>query len=174
MDVKMIHVLPADSPRVHDRAEAVAGSLLGGQASGHREEPPQQRRIRILCGGEGIDVPLRDDHEVDRRLRADVVEGEHVVVLVHLAAGDLAFDDPAEDAFAHGPSPRCLAAFSSSPVRPSRRASSASTSSTPTPCWASMTRQWNQRSAVSCTTAALSPALAAITVSVASSPIFLR
>ena len=39
---------------------------------------------------------------------------------------------------------------------------------------ASITRQWNQRSAVSCTIAARSPPLAAITASVASSPTFLR
>ena len=42
------------------------------------------------------------------------------------------------------PSRRC-------PERPSRRSSSASTSATPSPCQPSMTRQWNQRSAVSCT-----------------------
>src|SRR6185437_14291652 len=57
---------------------------------------------------------------------------------------------------------------------PSRRASSASTSSGPSPCRASSTRQWNHKSATSAQTLILSPSFAAMTVSVASSPIFLR
>src|SRR5688572_855179 len=174
MYMQMIHVLPADPAGVHDGAEAVRGPLLAREPPGEREHVPQHRGIGLAALGERVDVALGDDHEVHRRLRVDVVEGEHLGVLVDLAARDLAFDDLAEDAVAHHSFPFEREAFSSSPERPSRRSSSASTSSTPIPCHASITRQWNQRSAVSWTIAARSPDLAASTVSVASSPIFLR
>src|ERR1041384_2681324 len=40
-----------------------------------------------------FDVTFRDDEHVRGRLRADVVEGEHAVVLVHDARGNLPLDD---------------------------------------------------------------------------------
>jgi hypothetical protein len=45
-----------------------------------------------------MQVHLRDDQQVDRGSRADVLEGEQFVVLVDLLAGDLAGSDLAEDA----------------------------------------------------------------------------
>src|SRR5207237_35053 len=115
-------------------------------------------------------------HEVHRGHGIDVVEGEHVVVLVHLAARDLARNDLAEDAVrvGHGAFPFVREAFSSRPERPSRRSSSASTSPNAMPCQESMTMQWKMRSAVSCTIEPRSPLFEAITVSTASSATFLR
>ena len=62
---------------------------------------PSTRRVVRRRVGERGDVPLRDDHEMHRRLRLDVVEREHVVVLVHLLRRDLAAHDLAENAVVH-------------------------------------------------------------------------
>src|SRR6184192_2963323 len=96
-------------------------------------------------------------------LRADVVESHDVVVVVDFLRGNLAARDLAEDAvgIAHF---FFLAAFSSSPEMPSRRCISASTSAGPSPWRASTIIEWNQRSAVSRTSARRSPLFAASTV----------
>src|SRR5947207_5424822 len=101
----------------------------------------------------------------------DVVQGEDLIVVEDFLRRDLAARDLAEDAIrvAHL---FFLAAFSSNPEMPSRRCISASTSAGPTPWRASTIIEWNQRSAVSRTSARRSPLFAASTVSVASSPIF--
>src|SRR5258706_6077278 len=139
--VKMIHVLPADSPGVDDGAEAVGRSLLAREPGGDGQHAAQHRRVLGPAVSERIDVRFRDDHEVDRGLRIDVVEGEHVVVFVDFLARDLARDDLAENAVFHRASYFGRAAFSSRPERPSRRSSSPSTSCSGTPCQASITRQ---------------------------------
>src|SRR6476660_9497719 len=168
MYMKMIHVLSPDPARVHDGPEPVGASLLTRERAGlghHFPKHPRMLRARVR---ERIQMLFRDDHEVHGGQGIDVVEREHVVVLVHLAAGDLAGDDLAEDAVGHG-FPFGREAFSSMPERPSRRSSSASTSASGTPCQESITRQWNQRSAVSWTTALRSAVLEASTTSTASS-----
>jgi hypothetical protein len=53
--------------------------------------------------GEGLDVPLGDDQEVERSLGVDVLEGEDLIVLVLDIGGCLAGHDAAERAVgAHG------------------------------------------------------------------------
>ena len=114
-------------------------------------------------------------------------KAKHLVVLVDLLRRNLAAHDLAEDAVLHAVHAIALAVarprvqrFARAPFRRCRRCpraarSSASTSSGPRPCRASSTRQWNQRSAISAVDArVLSPSFAAMTVSVASSPIFFR
>src|ERR1700682_203534 len=174
VDMQMIHVLSSHPTGVDDGPEAVGRALLAGERAGLRHHLAEHLGVLDAHVRQRIHVLLGDDHEVHRRERIDVVEGEHVVVLVHLAAGDLAGHDLAEDAVVHGALPFGREAFSSSPERPSRRSSSASTSPTDTPCHASITRQWNQRSALSWTIEPRSPLLEAITVSTASSATFLR
>ncbi len=154
VDVQMIHVLPADPPGVHDGAEASGEPCSRARRPAMREHPAQHRAHGVRRLGERVDMLLGDDHEVHRRQRVDVVEGEHVVVLVHLAAGNLALHDLAEDAVGHGRHPcagreRIFSSMSRAALaalelgqhlgRPRCRA---------TP---SITRQWNHRSAVSCT-----------------------
>ena len=118
-----------------------------------------------------------------RRHRADVVE-RRFVVLVDLASRDLATDDLAEDAVVHVPAVSAAksgapsarrAAFSAMPDVPSRRASSASTSCGPNPVAGEQHQAMEpQVGHLGGQMRILSPSLAAITVSVASSPIFLR
>src|SRR2546421_9367524 len=86
VDMKMIHVLTPHPAGVDDGAEAVRGALLAGETPGAREHFSEDGGVCVGHVGERVDVPFRDDHEVHRRDRIDVVEGEHVVVLVHLAA----------------------------------------------------------------------------------------
>src|SRR4029077_6178947 len=83
-------------------------------------------------------LSLGDHQDMRRALRADVVEGEDVLVLIDLFARDLAAQDAGEDVVAvvsHCASVQRLlrARFSAIPDVPSRRASSAATSAGETP-----------------------------------------
>src|SRR6185503_13046650 len=176
----MIHLLMSDPPGVQDDPEAIGRALLPGELSRERKHLAE----RLVLSHPGFvqrrDVLLRDDEQVHRCLRADVVEREHIFVLVdplrrNLAAGDLAEDAAWIAAHFARSFLLCLrAAFSSMPEIPSRRCNSASTSAGPRPCRARRIMQWNHRSAVSRTSSRRSPDLAARITSVASSPTFLR
>src|SRR5689334_14432519 len=96
--VHVLHFLVGDAARVHDRAEAVVGALLAREAAGDGEDLAQHRRVAVGNVVQAADVLLGNDHEMYERLRLDVVEREHVAVLVHLLARDLAAHDLAEDA----------------------------------------------------------------------------
>src|SRR5258708_4410977 len=174
----MIHLLMSDAPVVDDGAEAVGGSRLARELAGDREHLAQRWSVACIGLVERGEMRFRDDQEVHRRHRPDIVESHHLGVVINLLRGDFAARDLAENAIdrvAHVRSyflPR--AAFSSRPEIPSRRCISASTSPGPSPWRASRIMQWNQRSAVSRTRCSRSPLFAASTVSVASSPIFLR
>src|SRR5690606_154725 len=88
--------------------------------------------------GKRCDVKFRNHQQMHRRMRLNIMKGEDVVVLVHFFGGQFAARDLAENAARverthrfssaiRASFPR--AAFSSKPDKPSRRASSASTSS---------------------------------------------
>ena len=62
-------------------------------------------RVAVGQRVRALDVALRDDEHVYRRLRVHVVEDEHVVVLVYLFGRDLAARDPAKEAVVHVRSP---------------------------------------------------------------------
>src|SRR5450432_1542093 len=184
--VQMHHVLLADTPGIDYRPVTIARALLSRQSPGHRQHPAQHAGILARRIAQRRDMLFRDDHEMHRHLRAEVVESEDLVVLVHFLRRDLAPRDLAENTVVHGVGNRQVfamrqgfapgvrrAAFSSSPDMPSRWFNSASTSCGPIPNLTSRTRQWNQRSASSDAIRILSPSLAAMTASVASSPIFL-
>src|SRR5256714_762089 len=200
MHVQMHHVLPADAPGIDDGTVTIRRALLARKLSGKRQHPPEHAGIVRRRVGERRDVLFRHQHEMHRRERSNILEPENLVVLVDLLRRHLAAHNLAEYAVVHyvagsrEPSEplsrnrrtrktrrgcRSLVsrqlrdAFSSRPDTPSRRSSSASTSSGPKPWRSSNTRQWNQRSAISAVKRILSPSLAAITASVASSPIFL-
>src|SRR4030065_1700175 len=99
-----------------------------------------------------------------RRLRVDVLEHHHLLVLVHPVGRYRAASDFTENAVVHRPF-SLRAAFSSRPDNPKRRSSSNRTSAGLSPCWSSSTSVWNQRSAVSWTICLGAPPLAAIPVS---------
>src|SRR5574340_641119 len=173
MHMKMRHFLPAALAGVDHGTEAVFQTLIARQFGSHHQHLAEQGGMAIPGLGQRSQMQLRDQHEMHRRDRVDVVERQQLVVLIHLAAGNLAAHYFAENAVAHAQSFFRLS-FSAMPDRPSRRASSFSTSSALRPCLDSSTMQWNHRSAVSYTRWVLSPPLLARTTSVASSPIFFR
>mmetsp|Transcript_71389 Transcript_71389/g.168247 ORF Transcript_71389/g.168247 Transcript_71389/m.168247 type:complete len:244 (-) Transcript_71389:968-1699(-) len=150
VQMQVIDLLAAVRARVDDVAEAPRDAQLLHQPRAQGGHLAQQRRLGLGHLGHRRDMALGDDEQVDRRPGMDVVEGEHILVLVGLPARDLAGNDLAENAVrvsAHHFVPRC--ANSVRPDRPSRRASSASTLSGFRPKWASATRLWNHRSATS-------------------------
>ena len=83
---------------VHNKTEAafLYTELCRDLVCCHDELPEKSFVLRFCCR-DTRDAPLRDDENVDRRLRADVVEGKHIVVLVHLVAWDFPADDLPED-----------------------------------------------------------------------------
>src|SRR5258708_14297263 len=150
MDVQMTTLLRAERSGVDDDAKTVGRPLLARQARRHGEDLAEYRLVAQLAIRERINVFLRDDHEMHRGERMDVVQDENIGVLVDFSAGDFPPDDLAEDAvfrvhpyfrstFARRLSAR--AAFSSIPEMPSPRRSSASTSAGRKPYCASMMRQ---------------------------------
>ena len=169
----MIHLLMPHPAGVDDGAEAVRRALLAGESPGEREHLAERLVLRHAGVVQRGDVLLRNDQEVHRRLRPDVVESEHVLVLVDLLRRDLAAHDLAENAvriasFRAFPS----AAFSSMPGDAFAPLQLGEHVRRPRPWRASTIMQWNHRSAVSRTRCSRSPPFAASTVSVASSPIF--
>src|SRR5436309_7128126 len=94
----MIHLLPAHTSGVDDDAKTVGRSLLARQARRNGEDLAQYRLVAQLAIRERINVLLRDDHEMYRGERMDVMEGENLGVVVDFPAGDFSPDDLAEDA----------------------------------------------------------------------------
>src|SRR5688572_12512544 len=166
----MIHLLMPHPAVVDDGAKAVGCARLAREAPGHREHLAERGLVRRLGVVERRHVHFGNDQQVHRRLRPDVMEGDHVDVVVDLLCRDFPAHDLAENTIRLGHF--FLAAFSSMPEMPSRRCISASTSAGPRPWRASTIMQWNQRSVTSRTKWSRSPLFAASTVSVASSPIF--
>src|SRR4051812_41707755 len=166
----MIHLLMPHRPRVDDAAKALAGARFTREPARDRKHLSERRDMGRLRLVQRRDVHLGNDEKVHRRLRADVVEGDDVVVVMDFPGWNLAPDDLAKNAIRVVHFLR--AAFSSRPEMPSRRCSSASTSPGPRPWRASTIMLWNHRSATSRTRCRRSPLFAASTVSVASSPIF--
>src|SRR5690606_1733812 len=134
MKVQMIHLLQSDSSGVHDGAKAVGAALLACNPARRNHQTPHCRLVFLTEVSHRVDVRLGDHQHMHRRNRVDVVEGEDMLVLIHLLRRNLATCDAAEDAVAHAPA-FCAARdfFSSMPDTPSRRRNSASTSSTDRP-----------------------------------------
>src|SRR5487761_2570742 len=101
---------------------------------------------------------LWNNHEMHRRQGVNVMKSKHVLIFINAFAGQLTAADAAKNAITHGEGRR--AAFSSRPEMPSRRANSDNTSRGAKPQCANRIKEWNQRSAVSCTKCSLSPPLA--------------
>src|SRR5882724_6612376 len=177
--VKMRHLLMGGGSGIgKDTIAAVGYPLVAADLAQGAHESGHLGRRGLL--GEIVErdvLSLGDHQDMRRALRADVVEGEDVLILVNLVARDLAAQDAGEDVvvvISHCASVQRLlrARFSAMPEVPSRRASSAATSAGETPAAAHSTSRWYSRSALSPTSAAgLSPT-PSMTVSIASSPSF--
>lgn len=94
--VDVVHGLPAKVVAVHHHTEAFLAALLPGQALGGEEDMACQRPVCLGQVLEGGNVPFRDDQEVHRRLRADIVKRDNFLVFVELARGNFPRHDLAE------------------------------------------------------------------------------
>src|SRR5262249_60903005 len=99
--VEVHDFLPADPAGVGDEAEAVGGGVFPREPPRQREQPPERAGVLGAGGGERIDVLLRYQHEMHRRLRANVVKRQNLRVLVKLLRGHFSAHDLAEDALIH-------------------------------------------------------------------------
>ena len=74
---------------VDDYPVAASQPLLARHPPRHNQEVTEQRRVSIGGGADATNLPLRDDEDVGRGLRVDVVEREGEVVFKHLVRRDL-------------------------------------------------------------------------------------
>lgn len=107
MHMDVMHGLPTQLIAVHHHAEAFRAALLIGQALGGKEDVPGQELVVFAQLIEGTDVFFRDHQKMHRRLRADIVEGDDLIIFIQLARGDVSGDDLAEQTI-HGPPPGLL------------------------------------------------------------------
>ena len=132
VNVQVRHLLTAVAAGIDHRPEAAFAAHLLCQNGNKVDHFTQKCGIFGTGFGKRNDVFFRNDQKVNRSLRIDVVEGDHVVVFVDERRGDFTVSDLAEDAahfltsYFNGSKRR---RFSSSPLKPSRRSSSASTCS---------------------------------------------
>ena len=98
MHMQVLHFLTPVGPGIDQRAEAVGHAQLLHQPRRQTQHVPEQRVMLRTHIGQGRDVLLGNDQHMHRGPGVDVVEGEHLLVLVNLARRDLPGNDLAEDA----------------------------------------------------------------------------
>jgi len=86
---------------VEDEAESVFEAELFGDFPSFEEQMSKDGVVRHLSFRDARDGLLGDDQDVHRRLRFDVVESDHPVVLVNDGGGNFARDDFFKQRFAH-------------------------------------------------------------------------
>src|SRR4051812_13532254 len=96
MDVQVVHRLPSVGAGIDHRAVAPGDAFGRGDLRGGEHDLSYQRWIAGLV--ERRDVYTGDDENVRRRLRVDVAEGDGMLVLPYDPGGNLAANNPAEEA----------------------------------------------------------------------------
>ena len=74
---------------------------LAAQVRNNGIDVTQQGGVTLGQGGSRVNVLLGDDQEVGGRLGIDVIEGEALLVLIHLVGRDLSRDDLTEQTIGH-------------------------------------------------------------------------
>lgn len=91
-------LLPRALAGVGDDAVALLFQAeLGGDFIGGDHQLTEQGGVGFLRVLQAFQMGFGDDQHVHRGLGGDVVEGEDLVVFIHLGAGDFAAEDFAED-----------------------------------------------------------------------------
>lgn len=93
----MINTLQAVFAIVHEHAIPFLQPLALGNFGRCEHKVTQDVFIRLLCHAERGDPAFRDDEDVDRCLRIDVMEGEGEIVLVDNFCRDFFGDDFVEN-----------------------------------------------------------------------------
>lgn len=84
--VDVINRLLAQLIAIHHHAKALGAALLLGQALGSEKDVAGQCGVCCVKVEQGADVFFRDDQNVQRRLRRDIVEGQHLIIFIKLHA----------------------------------------------------------------------------------------
>jgi len=96
--MQVLHLLAGSGTRIAHQAKALAVEPLLARDRLHGSHDLSQQ----LRAGAGIDdgthVRFRNDQDVNGGARLDIPKGEHPIVFIDLAAGDLAPGDSAKDA----------------------------------------------------------------------------
>ena len=88
VEVEVVDRLAAPSPDVRDEPVAALGDPLRAREVGRdREQPAEQRAVRLGQVRRGRDVAARDEQDMGRRARRDVADGDDQVVLVEPVDG---------------------------------------------------------------------------------------
>ena len=95
-------VWPACVPTLKTVRQPSHQPLVLGDLPGHDVQVADQRGVVVVEDVERRDVLSRHDEHMRRRLRVDIAEGDGAVVLLDQLRWDLAVDDLAEQAVAHG------------------------------------------------------------------------
>lgn len=102
MEMQMKNSLPAVSPRIgHNTIPRFGQPLVRGDLSTGKEQPTEQG---LICFAEILhrrDMSFGNDQSMDRRLGADVIERQCMLVLIHHFGWNTAINDTAENTTAH-------------------------------------------------------------------------
>ena len=102
MEMKMKYSLPAMHPGVHDEAIPVAGyPLLLCDLVADKYQMPEQADIRIVKFSNRGHMLPRDDERMCRRLRIDIVECDHHIILIDEGCRNGPRDDFTKEALTH-------------------------------------------------------------------------
>src|SRR6218665_1911256 len=96
MHMDVVDGLPAILVAVHHHTKTLIAALLVGQALGGVENVAGQGFVVFAEVVEGGDMLFRDHQEVHRRLWANIVKRDNLVVFIKLARGNIPGDDLAE------------------------------------------------------------------------------
>jgi len=116
VDVKVKYGLPRPGPDVQDGAVALLDVAFAGDLGSCEVAAPDNFSVRDLRFFQSRKMFFGDDQNVSRRLRADVFEGEHMLVLVNFLGGNLAANDAAEEAVSGSVSHGLLSLYRIKPV----------------------------------------------------------
>jgi len=97
--VQVQDVLPGVVAVVHDQPEVVADPALARDRT-HRLEEPATKGL-VLEVREPLDVLPRHDQDMEGRAGEDVVDRQHVIVLIDDRRGDLSRHDATKEAVVH-------------------------------------------------------------------------
>ena len=96
MHMDVVDGLPAILVAVHHHAETLVAALFFGQALGGLENVAGQGFVVFAQVIEGGDMFFRDHQKMHRRLWANIVKRDNLVVFIKLARGNIPGDDLAE------------------------------------------------------------------------------
>lgn len=102
MEMQMKNSLPAVSPRIgHNAIPRFGQPLVRGNLSAGEEQPTEQGLIRFAEVLNCRNMPFGDYQSMNRRLRANVIECQRMLILIHHFSRNTAVNDAAENTVAH-------------------------------------------------------------------------